>query len=514
MEFNWKCIGWLAIGVFICFAILSLVCSVDAAEDGTVIEEYIQYPFVEPYRLPAQGATVYVNDTVDISGQGWADELSWYGKYGEYEYPQYILTTPYQKTLLRNYYIDPVIFESRPGMWYQYYGNASERNGNLASFFVKQGHRNITDLGNGTLTIEQPNPTLKPITFEEILPEVPVTGYLVAIGDELNTGVERGWLFGRTDYRYARDGYFAKEDVESLAIGSYKIIAQNAGNNTIYDVGYNSGKNEIWRIKYDGNSGASTEIVSVAGVQPMVAMDLFKGAVSRSDDKIETYNMEVQEPEISIVSIDEVDVGNRIPIAWEPGMTLLDVRGYSNVANGTELSFIIDPDKQTARTLKANTYTVNASRTSIGNMSWYRIYIPINKNTMPNGMHTLYATTAIGGSMRSDFPISELPADSFVPNATLKYIGDSNPWKPNLTIPDPIVVEKIKVVEKVIEKPVPPSNETVLEQQRIAVGENVTRIGIGIVCVIGAILLLIISVWIYRTHRKTMDEKEWFRRQN
>jgi hypothetical protein len=136
----------------------------------------------------------------------------------------------------------------------------------------------------------------------------------------------------------------------------------------------------------------------------------------------------------------------------------------------------------------------------------YQVYIPINKNQMPNGMHTITVTTAIGASMNYDFPISELPADSYVPNATLKYIMGENPWKPNLTIADPIIIEKEKVVVKEIVKEVAPSNETVYEQQRKALDDKVMESAILIVELAGG---LAVAFLIVRFAYRTWKRKGW-----
>jgi hypothetical protein len=45
----------------------------------------------------------------------------------------------------------------------------------------------------------------------------------------------------------------------------------------------------------------------------------------------------------------------------------------------------------------------------------------------------------------------------------VKWVEDSNPWKPNLTIPEPIIVTR--TVEVVKEVEVPPSAEMVYAQQ-------------------------------------------------
>lgn len=467
---------------------------------------YIPHPH---YRLPEQGAVVYINDTVDISGQGWGSGIAWYGKYGEYAYPYYIYTfSPYPRDV-RNFYLDPKIFAGKAGMWYQYYGNDTERNGNLAAFYLREAYRNQTiSYPNGTV-IESgmliSNVTMdKIIPKPSVLPEVHVSDYLLAHGDSLQTNYTRMWVFGRVDSIYAHEGNLSIPEVESLTLGSYKLVSQEAGVNTILEVGYDPQTHSFtspWKRVQD---------VSIYGSQPMLDIDRFYQMIQGgTDDKIQTYNMEIEEPAVSIVSIDEVDVGSRIPIAWEPGMTLLDIRGYSNAQNDTEITLVMDPDTQTVRTLVAHTYTTRTIKTSPGNKSMYQVYIPINKNQMPNGIHTITVTTAIGGNMHYNFPISELPPDSYVPNATLKYIGDENPWKPNLTIPDPIVIVNTVTVIQTITIPVTPSQESVDAAQTKALMDTAdyyTRTGVSIIGIVAIVYFA--GRFLYRVYQK----RRWYRK--
>ena len=470
-----------------------------------VVMDQPTYPLYPTYRI-YQGQDVYVNDTIDISGQGWGSGLSWYGRYQEYDTPQYIYEfTPYKHDV-QNFWLNPTIFDGKSGVWYQYYGNQTERNGNLVAFRVVNAYRNATwTFPNGTVIVKSEGISNKIDGIEipptSVLPEIHISDYVVAHGDPLPTSFSKLWVFGRVDSIYNSGGNLTIPQILSLENGYYKIVSHEAGLNTIFEVGYNADTKTFtspWKNVQD---------VSIYGSQPMLDIDRFYQMIRGTDDKIQTFNLVIEEPAISIVSIDDVDVGNRIPIAWQPGMTLLDIRGYSNVQNDTTITVVMDPDIQTVRTIKANTWYRKTTRTSPGNKSMYQIYIPINKNQMPNGIHTITVTTAIGGSMNYDFPISELPADSYSPNMTsyghLKYVGNENPWKPNLTIADPIIIEKEKVVVKEIIKEVAPSNETIYEQQKKAVDETASVIiGYGIVgvAIIGGLYL--VGRFAYRTWKR------------
>lgn len=482
IEFNWRSVLWLMLIALCGIAFLSVVAYAEPSnvsiEGGSYV--LVEYPSYGPpnavYRLPEQGADVFLNDTVDISGQGWGTGVAWFGKYGEYDYPLYIRQFTGYKRDVQRFYIDPAIFSERPGMWYQYYGNETEKRGNLEAFNVVSMYINKTTMyPNGTLiatsegaphqVIEKPEPK------EVVLPDYPVADYVIAQGDPLDTGFNKVWIFGRLDGIYDTSGSLSKEQVWGyLSQGSYKIVSHDPGKNLEWDVKYDNG---VLKQKL----GWEINTVDIRGLTPYLAMDKFNQLVAKTDDVVRTYSLEVQEPSISIVQINEVDVGNRIPVFYEPGMTLLDVRGYTNAANNTLLSFSIDYGAKDSKV-----YTTNAIETNPGNLRVYRVYIPINKNTMTNGMHTIKGWTAIGGEIYADFPVSELPADSFVPNATIKYIGDRNPWVAPVTV---VVTQKeTVVVTQTVTIPITPSPEQVEEAAQKIIDEqnwNIARLAVVVI---------------------------------
>lgn len=505
--FQVRDLKWIILLLLACFAILVIVSAVSAEEQDDFSGSYAvsdtDYPYYPPYRLPYQGADVYVNDTVDISGQGWGSGIAWYGRYGEYDLPQYIREfTPYPIDQ-RRFYLDPVWAAGRSGYWYQYYGNTTERHGNIVSFKLIDAYRPVE---NATENIAaNVTPEIKFPDF--IVPEKHVADYLIAKGDSLTINESRIWIFGRVDGFYGIPGELNESQIQDLESGSYTIILQKPGNNTISDVGYNPDKGALWKTVYNELYGTSIITVDINALQPRLTMEHFIEMIGQTDDQIQTLTLDIEEPVISIVSIDDVDVGNRIPVAYEPGMTLLDVRGYTNTANGTLLTFVMDADKQTPRTIKENTYTTEAVGENIGDMRYYHVFIPINKNSMPNGIHTITASTELGGSMYYDFPISELPADSFVPNATIKYMGDRNPWIPT---PPPEIRVQIQretvVVTQQITVQITPSEAQISEEAQRIVDEqnrkNETMMVIAVVAVFGLVFFAW-GVWsMVRARRK------------
>jgi hypothetical protein len=88
------------------------------------------------------------------------------------------------------------------------------------------------------------------------------------------------------------------------------------------------------------------------------------------------------------------------------------------------------------------------------------------------GMHTITVVAPDGAFTNSDFYVSEMPADSYRPNATLKYVEDRNPYVPPVYINTTVTVEVTKEVIKEVRVEVPPPVEVVEAAQRKAVAET------------------------------------------
>lgn len=453
----------------------------------TVIYPIEEGPLEEVYRIH-QGENVYLNDTLDISGvTGWPDSrgnyyLLYFGRYetafspGELD-PSFILQLPdkvystHRESQYR-FYIDPAIFTDRPGYWYQWTSNTSrafggEPAGNLRAFKVISSFRPVFNTtSNQTEIIYKPGnytePEIKPAP---LMPERHIADYVVARGDNLTfsgpTEDHRLWLFGRVDGIYGVEGDMIASDLmQNLEEGTYTMIAQSPGNNTIYDASCGPATGN-WSVAWNrpGDPECGRLIPGLYGKAPVdipqpsagsVVRDMFMKMLAGSDDTLATYKVEVKDPYITLDRADEV---------WVKGTTYLDVRGYSNVADGTPITVVLDNGKSYKDFIKLRKVTTSAVRTSPGNLSYYRALVLIDwENLAANAMnHTLTASTALGGSIERDFKISIMPKDSYRPNATLKYIEDRNPFVPTPTpvVNTVIVTQTVKVVEtvKVIETP-------------------------------------------------------------
>jgi hypothetical protein len=489
---------------------------------ATEIPTTIQTPITESkaYR-PPQGGTVEVGDIIDISGL-WADGLAWYGTYGEYDSPQYIrLFKDYYKDIY-SFYVDPDIFTDRTGTWYKYSAdNLSTKAENTVAFrVVPKGTRSALTLQNAT----QVNNVSAPMNVPSvpILPDIHIADYLLAIGDPLtiDTGTPaKVWIFGTYDKIYdvettkadknsSANITFSGKDLENWQAGSYKILIQQPGHNGQYDVRYRN-------TSIEWTDGWNVHSEDLNGIQPVLAIDKLKAMIEKTDDIFTVYDLQLQHPSISIVQMDEIGLGSREAEFHDtPGLvTLMDVRGYTNVKGGTPVSVVLDKYNKIPHDILVTTEKTTAIQEDKGSLSVYRATVPLIWNDLKSGvMHTMTAETTHNAIVYADIPVIEMPAGTEKPNVTLKYIANESPWRPNLTtvtitIPVPGPTQTIIV-------PVSPNqsmvNASQLEAARVLKGESDAFL-MFVAQIIGAALLLIGGVWYGRSvlKRAKVTREEW-----
>lgn len=455
MQFNYKgVIGLFAIGIALIVLLAFIVPGAHAEQmNGSYVEvSYPESPAPLNY-IPriSQGDIIYINDTVDITGvSGWPGpdgeyRIAWYGRYtdsyspGEAD-PAYILELPGKSRMAGSksqyrFYVDPDVFYERTGYWYQFISNSSNLNGNEAAgnlrvFYVSSNYRTLTNASNNqTEFVYFPRnygPNITPVV--PLLPERHVTDYLVAKGDRLPFGYDglRIWVFGREKGIYdKRDRVLSQEELSSLEVGTYKLVMQYPGKNTIYEATYSD------ETLIPGLYGKKP--IPVRGMAAPVVHEKFKEMLADSDDEITTYNLVIEDPSLTINRADEIFV---------KGQPFLDIRGYTNVANGTDISVTLDEGQSYYKLIQNRLVHGTAVRTYPGNMSYWQVLMPIDYDHLAATaeMHTLTARTALGGFVVKDFKVTELPADSYRPNATVKYIEDRNPFVPT---PTPIIQKEV-----------------------------------------------------------------------
>ena len=508
-----------------------------AVEYASAVGDYITEPTPVPVFIPStastndeyqsrnytihrisQGDKVYVGDHIDISGVVAGNKaLVWFvaQEPDPAEIP-YVMPLPTTKAGYYDFYIDPTTFSQMPGHWYKWNGYY-ERSGNTQAFYVVVSPR--------TTTTTYPNGTMIETTgylsgnyTEAVAPKTPalpvkhVADYLIAKGDSFNISVGSDthiWLFGRidqlVDYRSVNGSVDIGNDITAgFEPGTYKLLMQTIRNNSNdFTVKYDAGDNTI---KWFDPKLFTVHSEFIGSYSPQVLYSKFMELIPEFQDTFSEYRVEVQEPLIDLQSMDFVSASSAQAYYHDSNyrgdLSLYDIRGYTNALPGTTIRIALDESRQ-ERIHWINT-TVQGE--FLGDYRFYQAYVPIYWDDMKEGMHRISAYTDSGASVFRDFPVSIAPEHSFIPNNSVKWVEDENPWKPNLTIPEPVILTK--TVEVVREVPVPPSNETVYLQQLEAAKaindknrNDAILIGFYVVVIAVSLFLIGYLIGVYRRAR-------------
>ena len=524
MEFSWRrVIEVLLIAAAFFVVQIALSGVISAEEDasiGSYIIETIEDVIADTLGTPEpiagtlpivpyiyQGDKVYLNTTIDVSGVVPPyPMLAYWDGFDMYDSaPSYNLTMPDNDKGYYKFWVDPEIFGTRLGRWYKYEGKYEPQGNNIAFVVVPYSFGNYTvRYPNGTLVNVSSIQELVTYIKKPVLPEPPLlperheSDYIVAKGDPLvwEDSELHLWIFGRVSRICDYHGHIIPaETIETLENGNYKVVVHRPGNNTLYEARYEND------TLYPGLYGKVP--VSTFGDNPELIHTKLKAMLADTDDVLTEYSLVVDIPSVTIRQADEVK---------RQGVDYLDIRGYTNTRNGTRITVTLNEKDK-----KGFDGWSEAIRTSAGNLSYYRVYVPFDWDELAADArnHTLIARTALGGYSSKDFKVSVMPADSFKPNASLKYIEDRNPFIPT---PTPLIVEKIvtKNIISYVTVPVTPSNEQVYAQQKLAEdakwGEFFTMALFGLACVVAAVAGFYTVKYLhglYRRKKECEKDEKW-----
>jgi hypothetical protein len=326
------------------------------------------------------------------------------------------------------------------------------------------------------------------------------------------------WLFGRVDQLFDFKSTnetsvdISNELLSGFEPGSYTVLMQTVGNRSRdFTTKYDPSSQEI---KWFDAKTFTIQSVPTLGLSPQVLLEKFQQIIPNTLDSFSKYKMELQSPYIEIQSISEKVTANET--INEAGITeyytnvsYIEVKGYTNVAIGSTLKFIIDEKQQTPRTLKSHTTTAVAGGSkNPGDMRWFDVTIPLYKYNMPIGSHDVTAYTNLSDAGTTyTFVIYDTPLNSYVPPKTIRYVSGEYGPQEFVPTPTPIVqtVTQIVTVPVTIMIPVTPSNEQVKEQQKIIADENLKWT--TSIIIIG--LLIVGGVWylisLYLRRRELVD---------
>jgi len=499
---------WLfLLAVLLSFAVFFIAQPVRAEENITAIP-------TEPLGIPyyvQQGDTVYVNETIDISGvMAGVLNLAYYGGYDEETGSQYLLNvTGVGKKAYYRYYIDPEVFGTRLGRWYKWNGYR-ESNGNTLAFIVRPERLPIHTINQTTNeTLQNPNQTPLVLPKEPLLPAKRVSDYVIARGDGFKLKVNGStnlWIFGTKDFLYDYHSFNGSIDITPAAIntlspGSYKILIQTRQNGSYGDspVRYNK---TTANIEWFDSKAFVVNRYNILDKSPMMILQKLQTIYPTTQDDYMVFNLEVQDP---LTTIDQIDAVNSLPSAIEVnGVSLdnpsyMDVRGYTNAAPHTFIYVKLDPEfTLSEKTMWKDAILTTAEGEIGGEMRTFKAIVPVNMYDMAPGKHFVAAKSALSSSYASaSFNVYGNPNGTYIPNKTIRYI--SGKYGPDEIIPTPTpkVVTQIvtQVVTKVVTVPVTPSNEQVYAQQKIA-SEKTFWSGVSLISgMIVSGLLLCGGIW-------------------
>jgi hypothetical protein len=472
----------LTIGLFLICA-----CIVISASAADVYIYNLSITFAKNCTPDMPVITINPNDNVE---QGTCADLSivegWYGKLiREVTGRPIVDVSSFSHKIL----IDP---ETWPVGSYDQYANYPEPNSNNYMFTVIPFEANETVISNLTQNVT----VIKlPVPFHYNLQEKLVSDVLVARGDPLSfnysriTNLTRAWLFGVNDGLYdlpCEDGrLFVNESVIlPLRPGMYYLLLDNPGVDTRIEAVWNEEKDRV------ESPFRATPYLEVPGYDPRTVYDkIVPWLKTYSDDVIEVYKVEIQEPYLEITGIGTM---------YSNFTDVLQVDGYTNLEIGTSVYAVIDEDNRSMDIVSApRTYSeVRGMIERPGTMREFRISLPFDFQNKTSGQHTVVVHGPFSTYANVGVPVGLMPEGQERPQEYIRYIN-STLWNPT---PTPIIQKEIvmQIVTQIVTVPVTPSNEQVHAEQTKVQWETLTTVAEWLIAAIIGIAILIYAFLIWR----------------
>ncbi len=491
------CIWLIALWLILCLFIIPVV----SAEDFTAYSETVHI---------ANGGCVPLNSTADISSFGWGvPYISYYGPY-ENSFdpgnttPKNRISLPSSAHALQKYYIDPAIFDDKPGFWYQDYDQSHEPGAaNYRMFYVADTCR-VPIIGNGTelINITKINTTYpKPLSY---LPEKPVGALLLARGDSYyftapSAEESNVWVFGRDKDFSIYDQptnqitiAFEADQFINFEPGNYDAVIIQKGKNEIleegYDPAYKPDKYSTLTWPAIVSPFRNVSAVNIHGIQPRLVEELLKKQVAQSiDDELTIWPISFQDPEIQIKRIDAIkSINNK---SW------YNLRGYTNVKNGTTLIITIDADKLNGETVDTRQWKTKAEGLDPDAWRQFNALVPVDYDNIFPGYHYITITSETGATQTVPVYIMKELDPHYIPPEYTEYLGTSPFVTPQIVVkevPGPVQTQIVIVHDT-------PKPEDVQAAADRSLWNAIYLIVEWMAFLIGIIL---IGAWVYSSYRR------------
>jgi len=529
LDFNYKAVSILIVFCIACVAVECVIMDVSATDSSyvtyTIDNMTVPDPDVifanndtflanttlvssgsKPERTPyrnntriTQGQCVEIGGTYDVSGViGFTTSLeynafAWYNRYEDAfdpynnEAASYIYKMPPQRLAYYNFFIDPNIFSDRQGYWYQFNG-AFERAANKRAFYVSD--RCISSI-NDTIYVDVNN---KPVLLNpRVLEPRHVADVLLANDDPLYmnvTGEFQMWMFGYADRILSRninttpsDVLINTTEINKWGIGTYSLLFEAVGKNTVYDVSYAINTRNTFDKDTLVPRFREYDVIDITGQQPRMIQTILETFLTKNTDDVFTkYSMELQEPYIDINGYQEIQIGNT---------SLLEVAGYTNKASGSFVTVYVDRDKATLTGVKYPAMTLAVENGSIGDYRTFHGYIPLYYENIAPGFHTLTAVLPSGKFAAVDFYVREEPERHYQQPFYYKFI-DGNPFYEPVVVEKEVIREVLKEVPVIVKEPV--DYETLAKEKNQQLYDDIRNAIPAVIGIAGGLILIIYMV--------------------
>jgi hypothetical protein len=462
--------------------------SATTTQTSSVVDASSKTPAYNNTRI-AQGQCIEIGGVYDISGvigytlHSERNSFAYYGRYedafdpSDNESISYRYMMPNERSAYYSFYIDPAIFKSRQGYWYQY-DVIYERSANKRAFYVSDkciNNANATTLVNPANNI--------PVLINPIVMDTRhVADILLADDDPLYLDVTeepiRVWVFGKTGTLFVNDTIanattplIPKSITKTWSNGEYNLLVQKRGNNSMFDAAYTKNTRTSFTKYMLTPALRSMPEVDVTGFSPYMVRERLVQILNQTDDEYTLYKMVIQEPTVEITGYQEIPIGN---------YSVMEVTGYTNKIHGTPITLYVDINLNMMKSFSYPYMTIFSENASIGDYRPFHGFIPLYYDQLGGGEHNLTAALQSGKYSDVEFHVMFDTKPHNVPSEYYKFI-DGRPFIPT---PTPVVIEKV-VTQQVIKTEI----RTVIEKE--AVNYETLAIKVILTLILPAVVVLL-----------------------